>query len=755
MRKLFKRLFKTITILLVALFLLLSLLFIAVYYGVFGPLPTESELASIHNEEASLVLASDGSLIGKYFAENRTNITWKEVPIHLVNALVATEDKRFYLHEGYDSRSYLRVFFKTILLGDRSAGGGSTLTQQLIKNLFGRNDHSFLSMPVNKIKEAIMASRLENIFSKEEILLLYLNSVPFGEEVYGIEAAAKRYFDKHASELNIQESAILVGILKANTFYNPRLNPNNATQRRNQVLTLVHNENYLTKRELDSLILLPLNLVYANYQKESPAGYFVYQVKKRVRNILENISTETGVDYDLEKDGLTIYTSLDNSLQQSARQASNKHLQKMQKLLDKELSRRGTRRLWQQKLSAKYDKQKLEEKKNRELFYLDGLKTENISLADSLWHYYKMLNAAVLIAEPTSGRVLCWVGGNNYRYLPYDMVYARRQIASAIKPLIYSAALENGFTPCSYLKNEVVEYEDYNNWKPENYNRSSSKDTLVALWYALANSMNLPTVDLYFQTGQHEVADMLRRFHLVVPGGETPAISLGAIDVSLYEIVSAYSTFANYGSIHDDLVMIDKITDAKGNTIYSSDLDIGTRIIQPYIADQITVILEKAINEGTGKQIRSRFGIDSDLAGKTGTAQNYSNAWFMSYSPDLVIGTWVGARSPEMHFNSGLGSGSVLALPISGEILSYIEKNDDLKEKYLTKFKIDIHTEEMLDCDPFFQKGIPGFINRLTDKVSKDDTVTNNEIKQQQPKKEKKKSGFRRFIDRVFKGEKK
>ena len=752
MRKILIRLFKAVTILLVALVLFISLLFMAVYYGVFGPLPTEAELASIHNEEASLVLASDGSLIGKYFAENRTNIIWDEVPSHLINALVATEDKRFYLHEGYDSRSYLRVFIKTILLGDKSAGGGSTLTQQLIKNLFGRNDHSFLSMPVNKIKEAIMASRLENVFSKEEVLLLYLNSVPFGEEVYGIEAAAKRYFDKHANELSIQESAILVGILKANTYYNPRLNPNNAKHRRNQVLTLMYNENYITEKELDSLILLPLDLVYANYQKESPAGYFVYQVKKRVRNILENIQRETGVYYDFEKDGLRIYTTLDNSLQQFARKAANKQLQKMQKLLDSELKRRGTRKIWQQKLTKKYDKHKLEEKKNRELFYFDGLKTENISLADSLWHYYKMLNAAVLIAEPTSGRVLCWVGGNNYRYLPYDMVYANRQIASAIKPLIYSAALEKGLTPCSYLKNEVVEYEEYNDWKPENYDRGSSNDTLVSLWYALANSMNLPTVDLYFQTGQNEVADILRRYGLEVPIRETPAISLGAIDISLYEIVSAYSTFANYGSIHDDLVMIDKITDAKGNTIYSSDLEIGLRIIQPYIADQITVILEKAINEGTGRQIRSRFGIESDLAGKTGTAQNYSNAWFMCYTPDLVIGTWVGARSPEMHFNSGLGSGSVLALPISGEILYDIENNDELKGKYLTKFKIDIHTKEMLDCDPFFQKGLSGFINRLTEKVSDADSATNNEIKQDRPKKEKKKSGFRRFIDKVFKG---
>lgn len=659
MHNIFKGLFKAVLLLMAILFLLMGLLFLTVTTGVFGTMPSKLQLASIQNEEASLVFATDGVLIGKYFAENRTNITWNEIPEYLISALIATEDKRFYLHKGYDGRSYLRVFFKSILLGDKSAGGGSTLTQQLIKNLFGRDYHSFLSMPVNKLKEAIIASRLEDVFTKDEILLLYLNSVPFGENVYGIEAASKRYFDKHTSELNIQESAVLVGILKANTYYNPRTNPDNAKRRRNQIIELMKNEDFLTATQSDSLKKLPLKLAYSNYQKESPAGYFVYQVKKRVNQILENIQLQTGINHNLEKDGLNIYTSLDIKLQKTARNASNKHLKKMQKMLDVQLKRYGKQTVWQKSLAKKYSKHKLEEIKKREVYDWDGFVTENISFADSLWHYYSMLNAAVLIAEPTSGRVLSWVGGNNYRYLPYDMIFAKRQIASTIKPLIYAAALENGLSPCSYLKNEVVEYENYNGWKPENYDKSSSKDSLVALWYALSNSMNLPTVDLYFQTGNYAVADMLRRFNLDIPTGEIPAIALGALDVSLYEIVLAYSALANNGYIHDKLIMIDSITNNQGDIIYVSNVKAGTSVIEEDISNQITMILERAINEGTGKQIRKRYGIKSDLAGKTGTAQNYSNAWFMAYTPNLIIGTWVGARSPEIHFQNGLGSGSI------------------------------------------------------------------------------------------------
>jgi len=737
------------------LFLLVGLLFLSVSIGVFGPLPTKQQLSEIHNEQASLVYASNGELIGKFFAENRTNILWDEVPEHLVNALIATEDKRYYLHEGYDSRSYLRVLFKSIILGDHSAGGGSTLTQQLIKNLYGRKNHSFLSMPINKLKEAILASRLEDVFTKEEVLLLYLNSVPFGENVYGIEAASKRYFNKHASELNTQESAVLVGILKANTYYNPHRNPNNATRRRNQILVLMMNEGYLTKSQADSLKNLPLQLSYANYQKDSPAGYFVHQVKSRVKLILDKIQQETGNSYDLEKDGLQIYTSLDIDIQKSAQNATYKHLAKMQKLLNAQLKRLGKRQKWQNQLADKYDNDKLNKTKNRELFDWNGNVVNNISFADSLWHYYSMLNAAVLVAEPSSGRVLGWLGGNNYRYLPYDMIFAKRQIASAIKPFVYSAALENGFTPCSYLKNEFKEYPEYNNWKPENYDKSSSKDTLVALWYALANSMNLPTVDLYFETGSYTVADMLRRFNLDVPVGDIPAISLGAIDVSLYEITMAYATLSNGGRIHNNLSLIDKITDAQGKAIYTGNVEHGTSIVDPDIANQITTILEKAINIGTGRKIRNKYGLKCELAGKTGTAQNYSNAWFMSYTPNIVIGTWIGASSPKVHFQNGLGSGSVLALPITAKILMDIESNITQKKKYLTNFQFDPQMDKVLDCEPYYETGLSGFINRVKDKSAKKDTIEKDSIIEKNPEKEKKRSGFRRFFEKIFGGKEK
>ncbi len=757
MKKFWHRFFKLIAIFILIILLTVTAFFMAVYNGVFGPFPSREEMAAIQNEEASLVFSSDGEIIGKYFAENRTNITWDDIPEHLINALVATEDKRYFLHDGYDSRSYLRVLTKTILLGDKSSGGGSTLTQQLVKNLYGRNDHSFMSMPVNKLKEAIIAVRMEKVLTKQQILLLYLNSVPFGEDVYGVEAASMRYFGKHCSELNIQESAVLVGMLKANTFYNPRLNPENAVNRRNQVLALMLNEKYLSQSEYDSLKATKLVLSYSNYQLEAPAGYFVYRVRKKAEEILESINKAGMGDYNLRKDGLEIHTTLNSKLQQTARNSIKQQLSAKQKYLDNQLKNSYTYKQWLKETQNKYSQEQLDEVKNRMVFNWSGEKAHEMSLADSLWHYYSMLNAAVLITEPESGRVLTWVGGNNYRYLPYDMVLAKRQIASAIKPIVYSAALEKGLTPCDYLHNEVVEYKEYDGWTPRNYDNSSSKDTLVALWYALANSMNLPTMDLYFQTGYESVNDMLRRFQLDAPVSETPAVALGALDVSLYEIVKAYGAFADNGFLRDDLVMIDKIVDAQGNIIYENEATASEQVISAEVANEITNILETAVNKGTGRQLRYRFGIKADLAGKTGTAQNYSNAWFLTYTPDIVVGTWVGARSPEVHMRGGAGSGSALALPIAGNILKYIEGNPSLDSEYFTDFNFSLADSASIDCDPFFVKGLPGFIDRLTgdkDKDKSDRKQKKEERKANREKTKKERSGIRKFFDNIFKKKK-
>jgi penicillin-binding protein 1A len=714
---LLKKILKYFLILLSSILLFCVLLFFAVYLGKFGSLPDKEALKAVNNEEASLVISSDSIIIGKYFAENRTNITDNEIPDHLKKALIATEDKRFFTHSGYDLQSYFRVVFKSILWGESKSGGGSTLTQQLIKNLYGRRNYSILSMPVNKIREIIIAARMEEVYNKEELLLLYLNSVPFGEDVYGVEAASHRYFNKPARKLKVEESAVLVGLLKANTYFNPRLNPRNSLERRNMVLTLMEKEKYLTKAELDSLRRIPLNLNYENENTEAPAGYFVYQVKKKTQEILEGIKSKTGREYDLKKDGLKIYTTLNMQIQQITTLGIHKHLYGMQKLLDKELQNRTVKKRWYSK-QFKLSGADHSVKKNIEVFDWKGIVTKRMNRTDSLWYYYKMLNASVLITNPKDGAVITWIGGNDFKKLPFDMVMSHRQIASTFKPFLYATALENNISPCTYLKNIQKVYPEYNNWEPQNFDHTSTKDSTVALWYALVHSMNLPTLDLYFETGREKLINTCDRLHFPSTHDDSPSIALGTLDLSLYEVVRAYGAFANKGEMTEP-VMINKITDAKGNVLYKRKYPKTEKVFSEETTEMITAILQKAINQGTGTRIRNQYAIRANLAGKTGTAQDYTNAWFIAYTPDLVVGTWVGATSPEVHFFSGNGSGSTLALPIVGNVLRAIENNDRWRKKYLTPFTISETISNDLNCNPYKETGIKGFFNRLFHRKNK------------------------------------
>ena len=708
---LLKKMLKYFLILLSSILLFCVLLFIAVYSGKFGTLPDKEALKAVNNEEASLVISSDSIIIGKYFAENRTNITDNEIPDHLKKALIATEDKRFFTHSGYDLQSYFRVFFKSILWGESKGGGGSTLTQQLIKNLYGRRNYSILSMPVNKIREIIIAGRMEKVYNKEELLLLYLNSVPFGEDVYGVEAASHRYFNKPARKLKVEESAVLVGLLKANTYFNPRLNPQNSLDRRNMVLTLMEKEKYLTKAELDSLRKIPLNLNYENENTEAPAGYFVYQVKKKTQEILEGIKSKTGREFDLKKDGLKIYTTLNMQIQQIATEGIHKHLYAMQKLLDNELQNHNKKKQWYSK-QFKLSGADHSLKKDIEVFDWKGIVTKKMNKTDSLWYYYKMLNASVLITNPTDGAVITWIGGNDFKRLPFDMVMSHRQIASTFKPFLYATALENDFTPSTYLKNIQKVYPEYDNWEPQNFDHKFTKDSTVALWYALANSMNLPTLDLYFQTGAEKLINTCDRLHFPSPNDDSPSIALGTLDLSLYEVVRAYGAFANKGEMTEP-VMINKITDAEGTVLYERKAAQTEQVFKPETAEMITAILQKAINQGTGTRIRNQFGVRAELAGKTGTAQDYTNAWFVAYTPNLVVGTWVGGTTPEVHFYSGNGSGSSLALPIAGHVLRAIENNSGWRNKFLTSFAISDSISNELNCEPYKETGLKGFFNRF------------------------------------------
>jgi len=714
-------------------------LYLAVLTGVFGRLPDREQLKDITNEEASLIYSSDGVLVGKVFAQNRTEI--REVPEYLKEALISTEDKRFYEHKGYDTRSYLRVLFKTILLGHRSAGGGSTISQQLAKNLFGRPYHGFLSLPVSKIREAIVAHRMEDVYSKEEILLLYLNSVPFGENTYGVEAASTRYFNKKAMDLSIEQSALLVGLLKANTAYNPRLNPEAARSRRNTVLELMAEENNISNHEADSLQQLPLGLDYTNYEIENPSGYFVYQVTQKARHILEEISREDGQAYDIEKDGLKIITTLEFRLQKYALESVKKQLVSRQAVLDKELKASGERKKWEEILRTSSGKPSDNTKKYRPLFSWNETQDE-ISETDSLWHYHKMLHAAVLMIEAKTGKVKVWVGGNNYRYLPYDLVKSRRQVASSFKPFLYASALEQGFTPCDYLSNEWEENENYPGWRPENYDRTSGGE--VPLWYALSRSLNIPSVNLYLSLDREELQLQCQLFGLPVPEEEQPSLALGSESYSLYQMVNAYSAFANYGEIYEP-VMIGEIYDRNGNLIYRHKDPDPKKVVSTDVAGEMNKILVNAANEGTGASVHSTYGVRSELAGKTGTSQDYSDAWFFAYTENLVCGVWVGAMSPVVHFRTGAnGSGSRLALPVAGRMIREMEKHPLYKDHYLTGFNPKVVDSAYFACDTVQEKTKVGkFLENVfgkKDKKEKTDTI----------KEDKKEGKFKRFFKRLF-----
>lgn len=685
------------------------LLFSLVYFEVFGKLPNKKELTSVINEEASLIYSSDEVIIGKIFTENRTNVQLEQIPNHLKEALIATEDKRFYSHNGYDGQSYARVFFRSILLQDASGGGGSTITQQLIKNLYGRQYHGFLSMPINKIKELIIASRMENLYSKDEILLLYLNSVPFGENNFGVESAANRFFNKSVNELNIEESAVLVGMLKANTYYNPRLNPENAKKRRNTVLQLMNNEAYLSNEVTDSLQKLPITLNYHNLDINTTAGYFTYQVKKKAAELIKKSNEASNSNYNLETDGLKIHTTLNYDIQKIAEKSAQEQLIVKQQQLDKELASNRLKNRWLQKQQfTEKDKQK----RTIQLFDWDSTKTITGNKIDSLWYYDKMLNASVLVTNPKNGAVISWVGGNNFNTLPFDMVLSHRQIASAFKPFLYATALENGISPCDYFENEEKTYPKYDNWEPKNADHSTTPDKKVAMWYALIKSMNIPTVNLYFKLEKEWLIDACEKLLFPEITDDAPSIALGTLDLSLFEATRAYGTFANNGEMND-LYMISKITDKEGNIIYESEKQKAERVFTEESTQTLTTILQQAVEQGTGAKIRSTYKIKSPLASKTGTAQNYTNAWFMAYTPNIVLGTWVGTSKNDLHFSSGNGSGSSLALPIVANILKEIESNPELRNKYLTSFDIPEEISSSINCTPYREKGIKGFFNRI------------------------------------------
>lgn len=726
---------------LVVLILLAILFVVSVNYGVFGPLYDKEELKSFSNELAAEVYAHDGAMIGKFFAENRTNAEYEDFPGQLVNALVATEDARYFDHEGIDSRSLLRVLVKTILMNDKRSGGGSTITQQLAKNMYGRKNFGPLTILVNKTKEALLAHRLEKIYTKKEILTLYLNTVPFGENVYGIEAAARRFYNKEVPELSVDQAAVLIGILKANTYYNPRLHPDHALNRRNVVLTQMYKYEYLDSLEFDSLIALPLELDYANYEAEGPANYFMVQVRKEAERLLREIEGPDGEPWNINTDGLIITTTIDSRLQHYAHQAFERHLGAMQKKLDAQYrsgqSKKDLNALIATELHKMNRTASADTKSQQEVFDWTGFYTDSISVRDSLWRELTLLHAGLLAMDPYTGAVRAWIGGIDFRTHPYDQILARRQLASTFKPILYAAGLESGFEPCDYLDNDPIVLEDFNDWSPENYDHSSGgRYTLAG---ALAHSMNIPTVNLFFKVGFDELDYIWHKMGFNATLNNAPATALGTAEASIYEVGIAYAAFAN-GGYKVEPALIESITSADGQEIYRRETGKKTeRIMKVKTAQLMTGMLEKAVKEGTGKALGSAYGVRIPLAGKTGTSQRYSDAWFAAFHPNLVIVTRVGASGPSIHFNSGAnGSGGRLALPLVGYTLAKAQNDPYLKPTFTGRFH---YPSDALDCKDFKEDNL---IDALTHPFKRDKTTREKEEKKGQ--KQKKQPFYKRWF---------
>lgn len=700
--------------------LFFAALFLLVYIGVFGHLSSVSELQKIQNHVSSEVYSSEKVLLGKYYLQDRTNVRYQDLPEHLIDALLATEDVRFFEHNGIDKKSSFRVIFKSLLLQNKSSGGGSTIHQQLAKNLFPRKRHFVLTMPVNKYREMIIGVRLHKAYSKTEILQLYLNTVSFGENTYGIETAARRFFNKLPEDLKIEESAVLVGMLKASNFYNPRLYPERSVSRRNLVLSQMNKYNYLDLEDLDSLSSLPITLDYVNLShNEGLAPYFREHLRSVMLDWAKNNPKDDGTQYNIYTDGLKIHTTINADLQKYAEQAMKVQMVHLQNIFDRQWRNKSplgnnspiilnnlekTRRfesLRNKGLSRAEIIDSLKVPVKVEVFTWQGMKEVDMSPYDSVAHYAKFLHSGLLSMEAKTGYVRAWVGGINSEYFKYDHVTSKRQAGSTFKPLLYSAALKNGHDPCSYLPNDSVVYEEYNNWTPRNSGRGYGG--YYSMKGALTHSVNTISVKLLEETGINEVIQFSKQLGITGELPEVLSLALGTGDVSLKEMVQAYSIFLNEGRVVEP-IFLKQIADKYGNVIYEGKSVISDPVLDPEQALLMTEMMKSVVDKGTASSLRSVYGFDNELAGKTGTTQNNTDGWFIGYTPVLITGIWVGGDHPKVRFRyGGYGQGASAALPIWSRYMQSIYRDPLYSYSKQLSFEIPEGVVRELDCEDYLE----------------------------------------------------
>lgn len=665
--------------------------------GVFGKLPSLKELENPTILQSSEVFAADGTLMGKYYSErgNRTNVNYRDISPHVINALIATEDERFYEHAGIDPKSTMRAVF---LLGKE--GGGSTITQQLAKALLAQGTKNKAWRVIEKFKEYIVAIRLERNFTKEEILALYLNAVPFGDNIYGIKNAAKTFFQKEPYQLSVDEGSLLVGMLKANTLYNPQRHPKEAKERRNVVIGQMEKNNKITAAEAAKYRAMPIRLNYKKLDENAGyAPYFREVLRGEVRDVLKEIRTIDGEEYNVYRDGLKIYTSINPRMQDYAEEAVAQQMPILQKALDRQRNIR-TGSVWKgrenvleaaMKASDRWKYMKEEGLSDREIrasfkqkvpmkIFAWNPKRERDTVMtpmDSIKYHRQMMQTGFVVMDPVTGEIKAWVGGINFKTYKLDhaQINVKRQVGSSIKPFLYAQAMEErGMTP----ETTVIDQQ-----------QSFGKDQLVpatgktctgrsmSMASALTWSRNCATAYIMKQVGAPQFANFLKRINIPTDVEPFPSIALGSCDLSLYEMLWGYTIFPG-GGFSTKPTFISRIEDRNGNVIYRSNIGANrNQVVSEATAYRMSKMLEGPVTIGTAKGLEQAIGV-KEMGGKTGTTNDNADAWFIGFTPQLLAGVWVGCDDRFIRIESAQGYGGTAARPIWQAFFSKAVKDKNL-----------------------------------------------------------------------------
>ncbi|NVO18808.1 MAG: transglycosylase domain-containing protein [Bacteroidetes bacterium] len=706
-------------------------------FWLFGSSPRIREIKNPDINLTSEIYSSDGKLMGSLFVENRTPVEYKDIPKNLVDALVATEDVRFYDHHGIDAKATFAAMWSTIK-GDKR--GGSTITQQLVKNLFKtRADYStgllgfvpWISTMISKTKEWINALKIELYYSKEDILTMYLNTVDFGSHAFGINSAASTFFSCAPIQLKTEQSAVLIGLLKAPSYYSPVANPQNSVNRRNQVLAQMVKYKYLDKRTGDSLVQLPLGLKFK--RRGSTTGEASY-LREAIVRALQKWSRET--EHDIWTEGLKIYTTIDSRMQKYAEEAMMEHMKKLQQIF---INNSGNTIVpWKDEsgkdiagyfeniaadmpgyrdIVKKYGpesdtvKQIFTTKHKMKVFTWNGERDTLLSTLDSLKHYKRYFQTGLVAIEPATGYVKAWIGGINYKYFKFDHVnQSHRQPGSLFKGFVYSAAFDNGFGPCDEMTDKAVSIKYVEKgvqkvWEPHNvdWNHAGS----MTLKHAFARSVNSIAVQITEKIGWLKVIEYAHKLGIHSNLDSVPSVCLGSSDVTLLEIVNAYCSFVNDGFTGDP-ILVTRIEDKNGKVIYEQKEE-RTRVLSQETAFLMSVLLRSGLTEpgGTPQGLfeYDLFRYNTDFGGKTGTSSDYTDGWFIGVTPGLVAGCWVGNDDRSIHFKSShIGEGLRTALPVYGKFMEKVLKDETLKQ-YRQKFpKPAIKISKPYSCQTILPK---------------------------------------------------